>query len=46
MKSKLYSKYGKQLYVTAKNGVADPEASCATQPDRESQAGSSAGPCD
>ena len=25
-KSKLYSKYGKQLYVCAKNGVADPEA--------------------
>lgn len=25
-KSKLYAKYGKQLYVTAKNGVADPEA--------------------
>lgn len=25
-KSKLYSKYGKQLYVVAKNGVADPEA--------------------
>ncbi len=25
-KSKLYAKYGKQLYVTAKSGVADPEA--------------------
>jgi YebC/PmpR family DNA-binding regulatory protein len=25
-KSKLYSKYGKLLYVVAKNGVADPEA--------------------
>jgi YebC/PmpR family DNA-binding regulatory protein len=25
-KSKLYSKYGKLLYVAAKNGVADPEA--------------------
>ena len=25
-KSKLYSKYGKQLYVAAKNGVPDPEA--------------------
>jgi len=25
-KSKLYSKYGKQIYVTAKNGVADPES--------------------
>ena len=25
-KSKLYSKYGKQLYVAAKNGVADPDA--------------------
>ncbi len=25
-KTKLYSKYGKQLYVVAKNGVADPEA--------------------
>ena len=25
-KSKLYSKYGKQLYVVAKNGGADPEA--------------------
>ncbi len=25
-KSKLYAKYGKQLYVVAKNGVADPEA--------------------
>jgi YebC/PmpR family DNA-binding regulatory protein len=25
-KSKLYSRYGKQLYVIAKNGVADPEA--------------------
>ena len=25
-KSKLYSKYGKQLYVAAKNGVADPAA--------------------
>jgi len=25
-KSKLYSKYGKQLYVAAKNGVADPES--------------------
>src|ERR1044072_10052304 len=25
-KSKLYSKYGKILYVAAKNGVADPEA--------------------
>ena len=24
-KSKLYSKYGKQLYVVAKNGVADPD---------------------
>ncbi|WP_437188278.1 YebC/PmpR family DNA-binding transcriptional regulator [Planctomicrobium sp. SH668] len=24
-KSKLYSKYGKQIYVVAKNGVADPE---------------------
>ncbi|SFJ33460.1 YebC/PmpR family DNA-binding transcriptional regulator [Planctomicrobium piriforme] len=24
-KSKLYSKYGKQVYVAAKNGVADPE---------------------
>ena len=26
VKSKLYSRYGKQLYVIAKNGVADPEA--------------------
>lgn len=26
MKSKLYSRYGKQLYVIAKNGVPDPEA--------------------
>ncbi len=25
-KSKLYSKYGKKLYVVAKNGVADPDA--------------------
>ncbi len=25
-KSKLYSKYGKQLYVVAKNGVAEPDA--------------------
>ncbi|MCL4112630.1 UNVERIFIED_CONTAM: hypothetical protein GTU68_044016 [Idotea baltica] len=25
-KSKLYAKYGKQLYMTAKNGVPDPEA--------------------
>jgi YebC/PmpR family DNA-binding regulatory protein len=25
-KSKIYSKYGKQLYVVAKNGVADPES--------------------
>ncbi len=25
-KSKLYSKYGKQLYVVAKNGGADPAA--------------------
>ncbi|MGC3972183.1 MAG: YebC/PmpR family DNA-binding transcriptional regulator [Pirellulales bacterium] len=25
-KSKLYSKYGKQIYVVAKNGVPDPEA--------------------
>lgn len=25
-KSKVYSKYGKQLYVLAKNGVADPDA--------------------
>jgi YebC/PmpR family DNA-binding regulatory protein len=25
-KSKVYSKYGKQIYVVAKNGVADPEA--------------------
>ncbi|MDB4614788.1 YebC/PmpR family DNA-binding transcriptional regulator, partial [bacterium] len=25
-KTKLYSKYGKQLYVVAKNGVPDPEA--------------------
>jgi YebC/PmpR family DNA-binding regulatory protein len=25
-KSKLYSKYGKQLYMAAKNGVADPDA--------------------
>lgn len=25
-KSKVYSKYGKQLYVAAKNGVADPDA--------------------
>ncbi len=24
--SKLYSKYGKQLYMAAKNGVPDPEA--------------------
>src|SRR6185369_3959833 len=28
-KSKLYSKYGKQLYVVAKNGVADPEVNVA-----------------
>ncbi len=26
MKTKLYSKYGKQLYVMAKNGVPDPDA--------------------
>ena len=26
LKSKLYSKYGKQLYVAARNGVPDPEA--------------------
>jgi YebC/PmpR family DNA-binding regulatory protein len=26
LKSKLYSRYGKQLYVVAKNGVPDPEA--------------------
>ncbi|MFO0818378.1 MAG: YebC/PmpR family DNA-binding transcriptional regulator [Pirellulales bacterium] len=26
VKSKVYSKYGKQLYVLAKNGVADPDA--------------------
>jgi len=25
-KSKLYSKFGKQIYVLAKNGVPDPEA--------------------
>ena len=25
-KSKLYSKYGKQLYMAAKNGVPDPDA--------------------
>ncbi len=25
-KSKVYSKYGKQLYVTAKNGGAEPSA--------------------
>src|SRR5262249_9080287 len=25
-KSKLYSKYGRQLYIAAKNGVPDPEA--------------------
>jgi len=25
-KSKLYAKYGKQVYVLAKNGVPDPEA--------------------
>lgn len=25
MKTKLYSKYGKQIYVVAKNGVPDPE---------------------
>ena len=25
-KSKLYAKYGKQIYVSAKNGVADPQA--------------------
>ena len=25
-KSKLYSRYGKQLYVAAKNGIADPDA--------------------
>ena len=25
-KSKLYAKYGKQLYMAAKNGVPDPEA--------------------
>ena len=25
-KSKLYAKYGTQLYVVAKNGVPDPEA--------------------
>ena len=25
-KSKIYSKYGKQLYVVAKNGVPDPDA--------------------
>jgi YebC/PmpR family DNA-binding regulatory protein len=28
-KSKLYSKYGKQIYVVAKNGVPDPEANLA-----------------
>jgi len=28
-KSKLYSKYGKQLYVVAKNGVADPDVNLA-----------------
>jgi len=28
-KSKLYSKYGKQLYVVAKSGVADPEVNVA-----------------
>jgi len=28
-KSKLYAKYGKQIYVAAKNGVADPEANAA-----------------
>ena len=34
-KSKLYSKYGKQLYVAAKNGVPDPEANPElTQSDR------------
>lgn len=26
MKSRLYSRYGKQLYVTARNGVPDPES--------------------
>ncbi len=26
VKSKLYSRYGKQIYVIAKNGVPDPEA--------------------
>ncbi|HVJ87537.1 MAG TPA: YebC/PmpR family DNA-binding transcriptional regulator [Caulifigura sp.] len=26
MKSKVYSRYGKQIYVVAKNGVADPDA--------------------
>ncbi len=25
-RSKLYSKYGRQLYMAAKNGVPDPEA--------------------
>ncbi|MFN0018539.1 MAG: YebC/PmpR family DNA-binding transcriptional regulator, partial [Pirellulaceae bacterium] len=28
-KSKLYSKYGKQLYVVAKSGVADPDVNVA-----------------
>ena len=28
-KSKLYSKYGRQLYMAAKNGVPDPEANSA-----------------
>ena len=36
-KSKLYSKYGKQLYVVAKSGVADPEVKVALREQRQAE---------
>ena len=46
-KSKLYSKYGKQLYMAAKNGVPDPEANPALRSlRRKSQARKCCEPCD
>ncbi len=46
-KSKLYSKYGKQLYMAAKNGVPDPEANPVLRNcRRKSQARECSEPCD
>jgi transcriptional/translational regulatory protein YebC/TACO1 len=41
-KSKLYSKYGKQLYVVAKSGVADPDVNPALRSLIEKPAASAA----